>query len=200
MTLTQIGKKFGKSKQSIRAYMERRNIPRRTNSEAHKGIYPSEETRKRMGDAHRGKRVGAENHLYGKPAWSRGLTKENSSGLMIISQKLRGRKLSKEWREKLSKSRIGKYGGENHPNWQGGLKDNPYGPEYNERLRRKIRERDGCTCQLCSGVDKDRALQVHHINYDKTDNQPQNLISLCLSCHVKTNYDREYWTVYFQSC
>lgn len=199
MTLKQVGEKLNKSAGSIRWHMQQLNIPRRTSSEAHKGIFPSEETRKRMSESHRGKLSGSKNPMYGKPAWSRGLTKENSFGLKKISQKLKGRKLSKEWCEKISKARIGKYSGENHPNWQGGLKDNPYGIEFNEKLREQIRERDGFVCQLCGGIDKDRELQVHHINYNKEDNHPQNLISLCLSCHVKTNYNRKQWIPFFKN-
>ena len=173
--------------------MERREIPRRTNSEAHKGIFPSEETRKRMGNSHRGKRLGKKGH----PPWSAGLTKETDPRLMRISQRMTGRHVTNETREKLSKARIGKYGGENHPNWQGGLKDNPYGIEFNERLRQQIRERDGLVCQICNGADEERALQVHHINYDKIDNRPVNLISLCLRCHVKTNFNRDAWIGFF---
>jgi len=31
------------------------------------------------------------------------------------------------------------------------------------------------------------------IDYDKLNIKPKNLISLCHSCHMKTNYNREYW-------
>lgn len=40
-------------------------------------------------------------------------------------------------------------------------------------------------------------LSVHHINYNKYDQTEDNLISLCKSCHTKTNFSREDWTIYF---
>ena len=43
-----------------------------------------------------------------------------------------------------------------------------------------------------------RALNVHHINYDKLLNIPQNCISLCDNCHKKTNFNRNSWTKFFQ--
>ena len=33
----------------------------------------------------------------------------------------------------------------------------------------------------------------------RTNNDPQNLISLCTSCHIKTNTNREYWKSYFNT-
>lgn len=134
-----------------------------------------------------------ENNFKGKPSWSKGLTKEIDPRVKAISDKLKGRIITPEWREKLSRARKGKYAGPNHPNWQGGLKDNPYGLEYNEKLRMKIRARDGNKCVLCGGVDEDRELQTHHIDYNKLNNKENNLISVCLSCHVATNFNRPYW-------
>ena len=45
----------------------------------------------------------------------------------------------------------------------------------------------------CPQIECNRKLAVHHIDYDKLNLNPNNLISLCISCHVKTNKDREYW-------
>lgn len=148
-------------------------------------------------EKHRKITFGKNNPMYGKEPWNKGLTKEIDPRVKRTSEKLKGRKCT--WGEKISKARIGKYVGENHPNWQGGLKDNPYGIEFNEKLRERIRKRDGRECVLCGGRDEDRKLQVHHIDYDKTNNNPENLVSLCLSCHVKTNYDREQWKKLFQT-
>ncbi len=44
-----------------------------------------------------------------------------------------------------------------------------------------------------------RTLDVHHINYDKLMSIPQNCISLCKLCHMKTNGNREEYTKFFQS-
>ena len=60
-----------------------------------------------------------------------------------------------------------------------------YNHEFTEALKESIRARDNHTCQMC-GVHQSqlpRALDVHHISTDKTDNLPSNLKSLCNSCH-----------------
>ena len=90
---------------------------------------------------------------------------------------------------------------EKHPNWQGGLSFEPYTPKFNNIFRELIRQRDNYICMIC-GVHKEklyRALDVHHIDYNKKISIPQNCISLCNSCHLKTNWNREHWIKFFQS-
>lgn len=92
-----------------------------------------------------------------------------------------------EYREKMS--------GENSHLWKGGMSFEPYSPDFNNELKEKIRFRDDYTCQLC-GIDQEglgQKMDVHHRDYNKKNNEPENLITLCLSCHGKTNYDRDYW-------
>ena len=90
--------------------------------------------------------------------------------------------------------------GEKHWNWQDGKSFEPYGSEFNDRLKEQIRERDNYTCQECRKTQEVLGckLDVHHIDYDKTNNKPENLICLCKSCHMKTNFGREDWTEYFR--
>lgn len=85
--------------------------------------------------------------------------------------------------------------GEKSPVWLGGVSFEPYPSEFNNKLKRKIKVRDGYQCQLCGTKEK---LAVHHIDYDKQNNKINNLITLCLSCNVKVNKNREHWTDYFQ--
>ncbi|MEE8305793.1 MAG: HNH endonuclease signature motif containing protein, partial [Gammaproteobacteria bacterium] len=76
-----------------------------------------------------------------------------------------------------------------------------YDHEFTEALKERIRKRDGHTCRVC-GIhtsETSRRLDVHHIDYNKTNNDPLNLTALCRSCHSKTNYDRERWQRYFFS-
>ena len=40
-------------------------------------------------------------------------------------------------------------------------------------------------------------LSVHHIDYNKQNCNENNLITLCLKCHLKTNIDRNFWSKYF---
>jgi len=86
------------------------------------------------------------------------------------------------------------YSGEGNPNWRGGF--SPYAPGFNNALREEIKMRDNHACQLCGATEIE--LAVHHVDYDKQNNSPENLISLCTnSCHSLTNGNREYWTKYF---
>lgn len=70
-----------------------------------------------------------------------------------------------------------------------------YPKEFSQALRTKIRRRDKQTCQLC-GQHRDNAgtLHVHHIDYNKHNSDPLNLISLCRVCHGKTQFGHEHWT------
>ena len=46
--------------------------------------------------------------------------------------------------------------------------------------------RDDHTCQCCKGKSKDKILNVHHIESRKSGgNAPNNLITLCETCHKK---------------
>jgi hypothetical protein len=52
--------------------------------------------------------------------------------------------------------------------------------EWNN-LRSEILLRDGLICTECGNVE--RTLGIHHIDYDKTNNDPDNLETLCWPCH-----------------
>jgi hypothetical protein len=99
---------------------------------------------------------------------------------------------SLEWRVKIS--------GENNSSWRDGKSLEPYTQEFNEQFKYLIRVRDGFTCQLCGVPEREcyKSLSVHHIDYDKKNCLSTNLITLCLSCNAKVNFNREYWTMYFR--
>ena len=91
--------------------------------------------------------------------------------------------------------------GENSPSWLGGISFEPYPVGWTRSHREKIRERDGYCCQNCGIAENllNAKLSIHHIDYEKKNISPNNLISLCNSCHIKTNHGREYWTVVFRN-
>ena len=91
--------------------------------------------------------------------------------------------------------------GEKHPNWLEGKSFEPYGLAFNRKFREAKRVRDNHTCMLCNKLQEEtgRRLDVHHIDYIKINNFPQNCISLCVHCHRLTNFNRKQWTLYFQS-
>jgi len=88
----------------------------------------------------------------------------------------------------------------NNPNWKGGLSFEPYGPAFNRDLKEAIRYRDNYTCQVSGKTETElgHKLSVHHIDYDKTNNAPSNLISISKKIHGLTNGDRTEWTQFFR--
>lgn len=77
------------------------------------------------------------------------------------------------------------------------VRNSPYPLDWSDRLRKRIRERDGNRCVLCG--DESNRISIHHIDYVKANCLPSNLISLCGSCHTKTNFNRERWRLRLQA-
>jgi len=88
--------------------------------------------------------------------------------------------------------------GERNHNWRGGISFEPYPLGWNKTFKEQIRYRDKYKCQLCgvSEVECNRRLEVHRIDYNKKNLNTENLISLCKSCHMRTNFNRDYYYTY----
>lgn len=135
----------------------------------------SEERRKRMGDARRGRKHSAETKaLYsrqrkGVPPWNKG----------IEYTQIKGAK---------------------HYNWKGGKSFEPYTSEWTPALRRSIRKRNLYICQMCGCRQGKKSHDVHHIDYIKSNCDPSNLITLCHKCHCETSNrgSRVGWIEYFK--
>ena len=90
--------------------------------------------------------------------------------------------------------------GENHWNWKNGGKS--LYTSYFKRIRKKIVERDNYKCQICDLSQENhkeafnKGLEVHHIDFDKSNDNFNNLITLCKVCHLKLNLDIDYWYAY----
>lgn len=85
-----------------------------------------------------------------------------------------------------------------HPQWQGGLSFQEYCAVWKDKeFKQDIRDRDTNTCmsEFCAGADT--RICIHHINYDKQDCRPINLVTLCSSCNSRANYMRPFWQEYF---
>lgn len=105
------------------------------------------------------------------------------------------------WESYLANHLAGTPRGETHYNWKGGIASEPYGPEFDKVLHEFARSRDSYICQICSKTQEDNGekLSIHHKDYNKRNNHPSNLVSLCRVCHTKTNHNREYWRTHFQT-
>lgn len=109
------------------------------------------------------------------------------------------KKLSEEHKLKVCKN-LHRGKGKNSSNWRGGKSFEKYGVLFNKQLKERIRVRDNFICQLCKTpeLEFNIRLSIHHIDYDKKNCNENNLISLCNSCHQKTNSNQMYWTNFFQ--
>jgi len=111
-----------------------------------------------------------------------------------------GKQHTPESNRKRSESLKGKFCGPNSWNWKGGISAEPYCFDWNfKEFKEMIKERDGYHCQnpMCNG--KSRALTRHHIDYNKKNCDPSNLITLCKSCNSKANFDREWHTAFYNA-
>lgn len=70
--------------------------------------------------------------------------------------------------------------GEQSHTYVDGRSYEPYSEDW-KQISLAIRRRDGFKCQRCKGDS--RRLHVHHIDCDKQNNRPDNLITLCATCH-----------------
>lgn len=122
-----------------------------------------------------------------------GDTFERHPGSMTDGTNLCSNECPSEW---LSTAYIG----DGHPNWKGG-DSAPYGKDWN-RVRTRALERDGYQCAVCSKTKYEigRNPDVHHIilvrafiesdHYENADaHRLDNVVSLCIDCHRKTDFD-----------
>ena len=95
------------------------------------------------------------------------------------------------------KQRSKKSAGPLNPNWTGGLSRLPYPWNFRE-VSALVIARDGgaCQCPDCAGTDP--RMTTHHINYDKQDCAPNNLIALCSACNSRANFGRERWQSFYE--
>lgn len=95
--------------------------------------------------------------------------------------------------------------GANAHNWNNGSSGERYPLTFNDVLKDKIRKCDDYACKVCGLSNEEHIilygynLQVHHIDYNKQNSNECNLVSLCAQCHGRTNYNRSYWTDFFNN-
>lgn len=93
---------------------------------------------------------------------------------------------------------IENYSGPNSPSWKGGLSYEPYCEQWKDKeYKESIKERDGYKCLNPECNKKCKILNIHHIDYNKKNCNPLNLITLCISCNSKANKDREWHKLWY---
>lgn len=136
-------------------------------------------------------KTGSKNPYFGKKR------PEHSIKMSGENHPMWGKHHTKESREKIS-MKITKLfeNPENHPNWLGGVSDNPYCSGW-KQLAQELKECDDNECQnpLCRGISNN--MTSHHIDYDKKNCKPINVITLCISCNARANFNRDFWQEFY---
>ena len=150
----------------------------RTTPGAFKGRHHTKETKSRISFALKGIRRSI------KTEFKKGGSENGGNGIKKGSVWSEARRIAEEKRIKVKKPII-KNGKEYSSNWHD--------------IRKKVYKRDNWFCQDCRIKCHNKVkIQCHHINYNEKDNAFSNLITLCASCHAKTNFKRKDWILYFQ--
>ena len=167
------------------------------------GAIRTEETRKKLSKALMGHSVSKETriavseaqtgntHRRGKKASKETLNKMRLANLGKVHSEESKRKTSTTLKKQIEE---GQRVGPNHYNWQGGISAEPYCFAWNSKeFKDFIKERDNCKYQNSECKGECNILIIHHIDYDKKNCSLDNLVTLCLSCNSRANFDREYW-------
>lgn len=145
-------------------------------SEAHTGKNHTKEAKKKISDGNKGKILSNETRRK-------------------ISDGNKGKKLTQEHKQKIGDA----HRGEKSYMWKGGVSFEPYCPKFNNIFKEKIRDKFDRKCFLCglNELDNNKKLSIHHVQYNKNcgcdDALRCDYVPLCVSCHSKTNHNRNKW-------
>lgn len=176
------------------------------------GHFVSEITKEKIRNKAIGRKHSVETKLKfkGRIPINKGKTKENYLPLKIVSEKMKEARKNKYWKnvgykhseitKKKMKDNHADFSRNKNANWQGGKSFEVYTIDWTQTLKKSIRERDKYICQICNRTQNEfnGKLHIHHIDYNKKNCNIENLVSLCIKCHCKTNWNREKWTKYFR--
>lgn len=128
-----------------------------------------------------------------------------------LSIKLRGRKnywmygdknpmAKKKNCEKVSRRMKHTQSGGGNNNWKGGISTAPYCEQWSDKeYKESIKDRDGYKCLNPACNKKYNKLCIHHINYNKKNCHPLNLITVCVSCNAIANKNRDWHEAWYKA-
>ena len=155
-----------------------------------KGRKTSEKTKKLISIANTGKKRSEEMKKRVSEV-NTGL-KRSLKTRMRISNGLKGRVISEETRIKMRKNHAD-FSLDKHPGWKGGISCEPYCFEWSSKeFKDMIKDRDENRCLNPDCWKSSYRLSAHHIDYNKKNCEPENLITLCVSCNSRANSEREW--------
>jgi len=153
-----------------------------------KGERLSEEHRIKISDSNKGKQL-SEKQRKALLSWKLDPVKKR-----IVSKRISKTLVQKysdiEERIKLSCSQQGIL----RENWTHFVSCDPYCQDWIFEIKEMIKERDDYQCQNPDCRENTDRLAVHHIDYNKMNCKPENLITLCTSCNSRANANREFHT------
>jgi 5-methylcytosine-specific restriction endonuclease McrA len=134
-------------------------------------------------------------------------TKENISNSLRNSESYRASRETETFKKNMSRAKRGQIPWNRSEN----PRKNDHGDEFTHLLKENIKKRDYYRCTLCGKKQLDiilenylrnkqqlQKLSIHHIDYNKKNNNEDNLITLCNNCHGKTgSKDKSAWIVVF---
>jgi len=121
-----------------------------------------------------------------------------------MSEVHKGQKQSEGWVKKRIAPHFGhtRSCGHKNPNWKGGIAHEPYCPIWlDKEYKEDIKARDNYRCQNpdCWGTANHLPLLIMHIDNDKKNCHPDNLITGCFSCNSRAQKDREWHTAWYNA-
>jgi len=88
---------------------------------------------------------------------------------------------------------------ERNPNWRGGISFEPYCADWTREYKEYVKGRDGYKCLNPDCWQTFKELSIHHIDYNKKNCGPSNLITLCNSCNSRANTDRDWHEFWYKA-
>lgn len=90
--------------------------------------------------------------------------------------------------------------GPNSPSWNGGSKSLKYCNAWSDKeFKDELKNRDGYQCLNPLCFKKDNQLVLHHIDYNKHNCNPNNLITICNDCNLRANTMRNWHKSWYRA-
>jgi len=159
---------------------------------AWKGRRHSEKTKKKMSET---QKQNPSCGMKGKRHTNETRRKISTACRNAKSHGMTGRQHTEETNRKLALA----FSGDKSSTWKGGISCEPYCDAWADKeFKEDMKERDGYKCQNPECLGNSKRLCIHHIDYDKKNCHPNNLITLCTSCNSRANHDRNFWQELYQ--
>lgn len=180
MSANKIGKKYNCSKIPILRLLKLYDIPLRSKSENSRFQIRTKKSNLKRSLT-----------LKGRPSPNKGkkLTKDWKKK---ISNSLKGRIITKKHRERI-RIALRKRTGKLCPAYIDGRSYKEYSSKFKGYIRKNILKRDNCICQLCYSKYSKKELEIHHRDVNKFNDKESNLITLCKKCHLEMHYVINGW-------